>query len=318
MQRTASLVAILFLISTNAVTAQQPSPLTYVPPPPPLPATVIEPGPAVVAPSQPDGLFASAEVAFLYPDINFGLVNMMPLGPTGRFLHVPTVDLPMAVSPALELGYRAGCAGTFVLGYRFLAAEGNDLFTATTGEQFQVRTRLNTNVIDLDYGFVPLTAYGFDLSARLGGRIASVFFDSQASNNFAVQQASSKFFGGGIHGRLDIERRISLVPGLALFGRLDGAVLIGRVKQKFQLQAAGSNLVSAMTQRGQQTVPMAKVEAGLSFTPAALPGVKFTGGYQFEEYFSVGQIDGGPNGGAIQSRGEVSSHGWFIRAQVEF
>src|SRR5262249_13427560 len=152
--------------------------------------------------------------------------------------------------------------------------------------------------------------------------ISDVFFDSRIQNAGLLQQASNDFFGSGPHGRLEIERRIAPLPGLALFGRLDGAVLIGQIKQRFRQEAevlaADDVLVNTLTVRKSQAVPYLQIQAGLSYSPESLPCVKFTSGYQFEQYWYLGQLGLQANGQQSTSRGELWSHGFFIRGQVDF
>jgi hypothetical protein len=317
MARTTSLVGTWFLLASSWAAAQ--SPLTYAPPPAPPPAPAVDPiftdwGPPLG--QQTPGWFAGAEIALRQADINATLVNQIPLGSLGEFLHVPAVDLPLTVSPTFEIGYRLPqCAGTFSLRYHFLTAEGTGT-VYPADNTFRVRTRLDMQVFDLDYGTAPYEfAPRWEVSARLGGRLANVFFDSQAVNDAVSQQASNNFFGAGIHGRVDVERRLVVIPGLGLFGRLDGAVLTGRVRQRFHLERFEE--FSELEQRSRQTVSALNAQVGLSYSPPGLPGLKFATGYEWEQYWNVGRLNG-QDGAGGRSSGDVWSHGWFLRAQVDF
>jgi hypothetical protein len=268
-----------------------------------------------------DTLFFTAEISVLQPALKNRIGNDTPL-PVGGLIRVPSVSLDTTVSPMFEVGYRLpDSCGQFSVGYRFFASEGNGS-RDVNGVTVPIRTRADLNVIDLDYGTAPFeVAPLWDLSWRLGARIADVFFDSRAGTPGAQQQASNDFFGGGAHGRLDVERRIVPIPGLALFGRLDGAVVIGQIQQRFSAQATqpdGTLVSSSLTAHRAQAVPMLGVELGLSYVPPICRNLKFTTGYQFEQIWYLGQLGENADGSQPSSRGELWTHGWFLRGQVDF
>jgi hypothetical protein len=331
MKRSASLVGALFLVTAAVCQGQgqppsplaptlpappPPSPLAYTqPPPPPPPGPVTEaPVPGAFVPiADASGGFVSVDLAYLKTTIKFGLVSPTPLAPFGQTVRPPGVDLPWEVSPAIEAGYRLPGGDAFVFTYRFLSAEGNGQATDPIGGEAQVRTRLDLQVFDIDYALpVFQVAPRFELSTRLGARIADVFFDSRSINDAGLRQASNDFFGAGIHGRLDARYHIDLLPGLSVFGRLDGAALIGRSKQKFQLQSDFGEFtyVSKTKQQGNRTVPVLNLQAGLTYAPPALPGLSFTSGYEYEQFFNVADV------GA--SSGDFYTHGWFMRVRYDF
>src|SRR5206468_1398191 len=145
------------------------------------------------------------ELQLIRPVLKNRLSSDAPLL-TGAPLRVPSADLDWTVSPRFEVGYRLpDSAGYFALGYRFLVSEGNDTrtFDGFPGVPFAVRTRLDVNEVDFDYGTSPYSPMPrYDLSWRIGVRLADVFFDSRAAAPFLTQQASNDFFGGGPHARL--------------------------------------------------------------------------------------------------------------------
>src|SRR5262249_39703865 len=263
-------------VSPDALT----TPLTPAPPPPPPPvppAPGTDPGPNGWGPSfelsKNEGLFFDATLALVKPTLKNRIGNDTPLnGTSDVMLRVPSVDLDFVAAPPSEVGYRlADSAGTVSLAYNFLVSQGTGP-TSLNGVTFDTRTRVNVNTFDLDYGTVPFEfAPRYTLAWRLGARISDVFFDSRIQNAGLLQQASNDFFGSGPHGRLEIERRIAPLPGLALFGRLDGAVLIGQIKQRFRQQAevlaADDVLVNTLTVRKSQAVPYLQIQAGLSYSP---------------------------------------------------
>src|SRR5262249_31931516 len=150
----------------------------------------------------------------------------------------------------VEFGYRLEDGqGYFAASYRFLEADGGG----------DPHSRLMVNTLDLDYGILP---YEFSprwtLGWRIGARIDDIVFDAR---NSAGQRSRNEFYGGGLHSRAELERRIVPVPGLSLFGRMDGSVVIGHVKQRY----TDVNIWAA--DRDQRTVPVINVQAGLSYTP---------------------------------------------------
>lgn len=314
------------------------SPLRYAPPPAPPPAPVgpapaspfLDPGPGgwgpTAAPSRPPGLFFDTQLTLAFPAVKFRIGDTPP--PSGFAFRVPTVDLPVTVSPLFEVGYRLpNCAGFFAANYRFLVAEETDQLVLN-GVPASVRTRLNINTVDLDYGVDPIEfAPRWTYSWRIGARIADVFFDNRVEVPGLTQQASNKFFGAGPHARFDVERRIVFVPGLSFLAGVDGAVLIGQVKQRFRQEAVvPPELLPVVlvlppfsqSERRSQAVPYLSVQLGLSYVPEAMPNVKFSAGYQFEEFFNVGKLGVDNRGVLSQSRGEVWAHGIFLRGQVDF
>lgn len=313
--------------------AVPPTPLTYVPVPaaplfPPPPST--DPGPNGWAPfglTSPDtGWFLNTEVALVFPALKFRLTNDQPLPITGIRLNVPSVDLNTTVMPTFEAGYYLGeSCGYFALAYSFLVSEGTGQRRDFLGT-FDTRTRLVINWADFDYGTTPVEFWPrYEITWRIGFRLADIYFDSKASNPGVVQSASNDFLGAGPHARFDIERRIAFVPGLALFGRVGGAAFVGRVRQRYNLQIGtmvdtvfrGAINDSDSARRG-QLVPYVNLQAGLSYAPPSLPGLKFTAGYLFEDYFNAGRLGEDTTGQVSQSRGEVWSHGVFVRGQFDF
>jgi hypothetical protein len=359
--RAATLVGLVVLLAAAGLEAQAPppvttlppapvpvpppssSPLTYVAPPASVPAPpASDPGPAgwglFAVPSAPPGWFASAELALVFPSLKFSPINEQPLGtgPLG-LVHIPKVGLNTTVTPTFEVGYRLGESdGLFAVNYRFLASEGTGNAVTLDGA-FSTRTRLDSNVINLDYGteqyeFLP----HWLLSFRLGGQIADVFFDSRGVNPTLFEQASTNFFGGGFHGRMDVERPILAVPGLNLFGRIDSAVVVGQVNQHFRVGAPPDGQGGLTTeQRRVQTVPNLILQAGVSYCVPGVPGLRIVGGYDFERWWYVGQLGQNSQGNLslpalavangstaavslTPSRGEFWLQGVFLRVEYDF
>jgi hypothetical protein len=298
-------------------------------PPPPLqnPYAPDDPGPdgwttIYNGPSRPRGLFFDADIGILHPVLSNRLVPNQPL-PSGDRVMVPSVPLEWVAAPWLEAGYRLRDSyGLFAVSYRFFSSQGsgdvvnNDLLSP-------VRTRLELNQIDVDYGTSPYSfAPRWTFNWRTGVRLAQVFFDSRMNNDLLHQQASNSFKSAGFHGRLEVNRYLDPVPGLSLYARSDLGVVIGRINQQFREVTVGPDgapLADQANQNGIQTVPTFLMQAGLGYCPPRLPRWRFTGGYQFEHWWFVGQLGTESNGNNVtQTRGEFGTQGLFLRAQYDF
>jgi hypothetical protein len=282
-------------------------------------------------PSPPPGWFFDTELALVFPALKFrltnetgpnllGLARGIPLEigvPGPGTIHVPAVSLDPTVMPTFEVGYRlADSGGYFALSYSFLNTDGTGTVMGPVAP-LDVRTRLGINWGDLDYGTTPYEfAPRYLLSWRIGARIADVFFDSRASRAGFSESASNDFFGAGIHGRMDLERQVAFVPGLSLFGRLDGVLFVGRVTQRFDVELPGVSDTSSIHRT--QTVPYIDPQIGVTYVPPSLPSLKLTTGYVFQDYFNVGRLGISPQGVVSTSRGEMWSQGWFVRARWDF
>ena len=172
--------------------------------------------------------------------------------------------------------------------------------------------------------FLLLHCYPFVREAGwLAHVYGNVFFESRAVNDAADQESSDYFTGFGPHARLDLQRCIAEVPGLALWTRLDGAVMLGRISQKFRdLETApdGTQSFHGIEMNSTQAVPALIIQAGLAYTPPGRQNLHFNFGYLYERWWYVGQIGESGLGSTNPSRthGEIGSQGLFLRAQVDF
>lgn len=305
-----------------------PTPLAYTPPPPPQ----VFPDAAVVQPSDPvlgginpfdiaaatPGWFFGADVAVLFPTSTFRITTDQPLPTTNLKLDAPATSLDLTVSPTFEVGYRLpDAAGLFALSYGFVLASGSETINNGLGT-LNVQNDVNIHWLDIDYGTIPYEiAPRWETAWRLGARVATINFKSSSTGPGGLTQtATSDYLGAGPHARFDIERRIVPVPGLSLFGRVDGTVYVGLIDQDFTLQKGAKSDTGSIRQT--QTVPYLNLQAGLSYTPPAFPGFKITAGYLIEEYFRAGKLANEANGQSINSRGDFWSHGPFLRGQIDF
>jgi hypothetical protein len=302
------------------------TPLTYAPPPAP-PAPPVDPGPNGWAPyeppSAPPGYFFNTEIELVYPVLKDRITNDNVVLPSGNQLRVPSTSLDLTVSPKFEFGYRLpDSAGLFAVSLRWLTSQG-DGSQVFAGMAVGVHTRLALEILDLDYGTTKYeVAPHWSIAWRVGARLSDIYFDSSIHSVALSQSASNYFLGAGPHVALDTERSVELIHGLSLFGRLDGAVMIGQTKQDYReyvLLPDGTTVFSSVFPRHTQTVPNLGVQAGVSYVPPIFTNVKFTTGYQFEAYWSLGQFGlVPPNNNLSGSRGELYSHGWFLRGQIDF
>ena len=300
------------------------TPLDYAPPPAVLPAPPpLDPGPNGWAPyeppSSPPGCFFDVETVLLLP------VLQRPHHERQRRrqrqqLHVPSVALDLTVSPKFEFGYRLpDSAGYFAGSYRFLTSQG----TGTSdfdGDRLRHAPRGSTcETFDLDYGSAPYeVAPNYLICWRIGGQIPTSS-STRASERADQPAGQQQLFRLRAHVRLDVERRIEAVHGLSLFGRLDGRVL-DRADHagvpRGRRQPVGSTRTSATPPPHRSPCPILLLQVGVSYIPPIFTNVKFTTGYQFEDYWYLGQFNANGTPGIL--RGELQTQGWFFRGQVDF
>jgi hypothetical protein len=120
----------------------------------------------------------------------------------------------------------------------------------------------------------------------------------------------------GPHGVLDLSRKIP-VPGLAVFGRMEGTGMVGRYGETFSEELAPTPDASlplfAQTRVNKTAVPTTLGgEVGLSYTLPEWNHSRFLIGYQYEAFFDVARI--AENG----SRAHLNVQGLFLRAELNF
>ncbi|NBO93869.1 MAG: hypothetical protein EBV06_16405 [Planctomycetia bacterium] len=282
------------------------------------PVAPIEPnaeaGPTLLPANLDDGYFVESEVALVFPTLQ----NQLP---AKALLRVPQVGLDTTYSAGFEVGYRLFDAqGSFTVGYHFLNADGTgDVNLNAIG--YSVRTRAALNVLDLDYGSTPYEfAPRYTIAYRVGARFAHLFFDSRgtADRDTPPNHIGNVLqgFGSGAHGRLDLERRIALVSGLSLFGRVEGAAMVGTMRQRFR--QVGQGITSTLSDDETRTMPVLAGQVGLNYTPPSIPRLKISAGYTYEEWFKTGSLGLNAGGTIAGSQGNLRWHGPFLRGQLDF
>jgi hypothetical protein len=300
----------------------------YVPLPPPPPA--IYPYPVTSQPwlrndpwldhpqTPPPGLIFNLDFDLVGVHIKNRLQAPVVTDSSGTtfLVQLPGAGLDWTASPRFEFGYRfpQGC-GELLASYRFLGTDGRNTLAGfdLDGSDVPLRSRLNMNVVDLDYAspeFSPLPHW--NVQGRVGARIATIYFDSLADGFFIEERTSNNFVGAGPHFGLDAWRVLD-VPGLAFFTRIDGAVVFGSIHQSFELSFVapdGSVEGGATDVHHTQTVPVLTFLAGLSWTPCRYHWSRYSLGYIIEQWWDVGQ--------AGLSHADLTSQGLFLRAEFSF
>ena len=325
--------------SSNTISQREPAPQlpttirVSVPPPPSPPPGYVAPGGSrpvpssdVIYPSEedpfllkphPGGLFSSFEIGLVEPQINGRLSASVSVTGVPRTVSLPFADLDWTGSPRIELGYRFVGGGSLMAAYRSVVSTGSaelPRFDAFGGAF--LRSRIDLNSLDLDYASEEIMIAPFwDIKWKLGARVVGAFYDSRAIGLIKRQRVSNNFVGAGPHFGLDFHRYLDAFPGLALFGRLETAVIFGRAAQSFEeinTLRDGSRVGGATRLRGSETSPMVNVQFGLSYIPPRDDSnwLRFTFGYQFEQWWNVGNHAGGG--------GDVLFHGLFFRGEFNY
>jgi hypothetical protein len=262
--------------------------------------------------------FFNFEIQVVKPVVNNRLTDTVtfPGGFTAT-VNAPQASLGWAVSPRFEVGsVLPEDQGLFALSYRFLITSGSSTVIGPDGGSAGLHSGLDFNVVDFDYG-TPTVHFAprWDYNWRLGFRLGQAFFDSTLSDPAVNLKTSDWFLGGGIHGRFDVNREIGLIPGLAVFGRVEGAVMFGQIHQRFTetvFIADGTSTTAMDFLQKVQTVPVLELQAGLRYTPPSWQRFHLAAGYQFEEWYQVGRVSG------TSSRGDFYTNGVFLRAGFDY
>jgi hypothetical protein len=297
------------------------------PAPAPLPGPYFEFDPLLDPPELPaPGWFTDLEAGVVGPHVknNVTLDNAFPGG--GR-LRLPSANLDWTVSPRVAVGYRLPAGfGEISLAYRFLVSEGEGT-TSAQDSLAALKSRLDLNIIDLDYTSREFSLWPhWDMTWRFGLRWADVYFDSRAEEPFGVAAAGSGIFetrttnsylGFGPHAGVALARQLG-PAGLALVGRVDGWISIGRIRQGFfetatTLGPNGLPLAAETRLSSSQAVPSINVQLGLGWQPLGWCNTHFFLGYVYEYWWNVGR-----ESNTLDSRGELSDQGILLRAEFNY
>lgn len=262
------------------------------------------------------GFFASLELAVVQPQIHSSLAAPVLVNGLPRNVSVPFTNQDWTGSPRLELGYRfPEGAGSLVAAYRSVVSQGTaNLYGFDPKGPAFLRSRLNMNIVDVGYAspempFAPLWNFRWDLGARIG----TVYYDSRAQGMVLNERVANNFVGAGPHVGLNVRRYFEAAPGFSLYGRLDGAVVVGNSTQSYERirQTHFGTVSGASRFSDSNSVPVLGAQVGLSYAPPNDPHwFRFSLGYLFEEWFGVGN--------AGQSHGDVLFQGFFFRGEFNY
>lgn len=278
--------------------------------------------PLLDSPPGSPGWVGGVELGVVVPHVMNRLFNSFNLASgAGVTVQLPSAQIETAMMPRFELGYRFGqAAGEVILSYRFVTGQAtnfsSDGFVTPSfpGGVF-VRSRLDLNTIDLDYGSCePLTIFGVDMKWRVGIRSLFEYNDSQANNGVTAQSTSNDYYGFGPHAMVDFHRPIGNT-GLALFGRVEAAMLWGSLTQNYtdSVTAGGATDFGQLTDRIVSQVTTIAFQAGVTWTSPWNPNFHVSAGYIFEHFFDLGSLAVG-----VAAREELDIEGGFVRLEWRY
>jgi hypothetical protein len=141
------------------------------------------------------------------------------------------------------------------------------------------------------------------------------YSDSQAASAALYQQTVNRYWGLGPNAAVDFRHGLG-ETGLALFGRLEGAIVFGRLAQRYtETTTAADGTTDAGETRlfVDSQVTTVAFQLGVSWAPRWNPHVHVTAGYLYEHFFDLGTIDVPPS-----ARQQLTIQGGFIRGEWRF
>jgi hypothetical protein len=317
----------------------QNEPLPGLPRPPDVPHSLLEPAPPAPSFSCADlpgpyfeldprldppcfpqpGWFTEVELGIVGAHVKNRLTDRVQVdGRPPDMVHLPGAPLDWTVAPGVAIGYRLPSGfGDFLLHYHFLNTDGTGS-VAGPDAVAALKSRLAINVADLDYAsreFYTLQWPYVEMKWWFGLRFADAFFDSRAEEPLAAAalgsgiletRVSNNFWGIGPHVGAELSRRFN-ESGLMLVSSVDGATLLGRIRQNFSEESTAS-LIGSTRASNPQDVPIVKFFFGVAWQPTSSGHIRMDAGYEYEYWWNVGRIT--RNG----SRGELSNQGVLLRA----
>jgi hypothetical protein len=322
-------LVLTFLVGLSAVAEGQTGPgassaggpdmLRYLPQPPSQPASLYAP-PVPLAVSEPlvpvapyflkdplldrpelppPGWFALVWADVVHPQLVNHLRAEFPAAdgtPVTQIVQTAAAPLSWTINPAGAFGYRlpAGFGEVYLL-YRGLASSGSG-----SGDGFQTHSRMDFNVLELNYANSELWPYpGWIFRPLLGLRLVYDYFDTVAApfdpsvGSPSLLRTTNTNRAIGPHAGTQIGRYLHGTD-LAMVAQCDIAALLGATSQGFLRQTLVNTAGDAFTQSyfngAAAWVPMFNAQAGLSWMPTACPGLSLFAGYTYEAWWSVGQI----------------------------
>jgi len=280
----------------------------------------------------PAGWFANVELGLSLVQLQQHETGQVFIGGTLNLFQLPTANLNPIVSPRIGVGYRFAELGEITLTYQLIDGQGTTGLASLAGTgPASLRSRLNVNVADLEWwGSEISLGQLWDMKWHAGVRFASIYSDTQANNAMVTEGVSNLFNGAGPCGGLDLWRALPL-PGLALYSRFFGAYVVSPLHHTYQLGLRGVYAVNhagsgGPPQPGDLQSPLGTplildAEVGLGYTPPWARWVRFSGGYQFQGWFTLGNMGASSEnstGHALPADVQFLSHTFFVRAEIHY
>ena len=143
--------------------------------------------------------------------------------------------------------------------------------------------------VDITGMHTPLTQ-PWEFRSRAGPALPPPILDTRAAGEVIEQCITNRFVGAGPHLGLEAWRLLP-VHGLFLFGKLDGAFLVGGARERFEesLLFTDGSIQSGVTTLNSVATPWTyRLEAGLSLAPPSVPWLRVTAAYQYEQWWGFG------------------------------
>jgi hypothetical protein len=286
----------------------------------------------------PTAWFSELEIGIISPFYKNHLnANVFVPGVGTQFVAVPNATFPWTASPRFTVGYRFTQGGGEILAtYRGIFDQASDTqFNFTVPGLAGVTSRLNINVIDLDYRSREYSlGPQWDLRWIAGARIITQYFDTREQGVTEERRISSNEYSAGPHIGLELWRWLGTPGhGLALYGKSDASFTFGRVSQNFEdvflangVPITGGSLkltgdpLAVPGNAGPQYLPIFRVQVGATWVPVwGHERWRFTGGYEFEGWWWVGRLPG-PEGANVStgSTATLTTNGISLRAEWKY
>jgi hypothetical protein len=289
-------------------------------------ASAPSPDPLLERPGAPgSGLFFNVEPNVLAVHFRNQLQINVPVSATQTdTVHFFGPGLNDTVSPRFEMGCRLEDGwGELFVGYRFLCTDGSNPLATASGPAHD-SGRLALNTFDFGYGSQEFSLGPcWDMRWRTGVRTSVVYYDARLSfdqpaadpGTLLAQREVNYFWGLGPWLGLDLSRT-TMIPGLSVFGRFDGALQFGHITQTGTEDFAsvgGSGSPEFQAKYGfEVTVLTLAEEVGLSYTVPGWNHSRFLVGYHYETWWQAGRFN------FTQSRGQIDTQGVFLRAEFNY
>jgi hypothetical protein len=236
--------------------------------------------------------FGSIDLSLLAPHVTNHQRSSVNVAGFVDSAHLPGGPLDWTVSPTFSLGYRLNSGLAIEATYQNVSSEGRFwLWNFDPSGRVPMWSCFNLDRVDLDITGIrtPLTT-PWEFRWRAGARIAAAYFNTRAEGDIIEQRITNRFVGAGPHVGLEAWRVLP-VHGLFLFGKLDGAFLVGGARQRFEesLLFTDGSIQSGTTQLNSVATPWTyRVEVGLCLAPPSVPWLRVTGAYQYEQWWGFG------------------------------